>query len=145
EQRLRTGDIHQTRQLLERIELDYPEQKVEGLYRFLRAEADRHGGRYEEALRNYEVLLNLVQWAGFRDRALFGLADCYARMGDEEKALKWLAGLKKSFPRYYEKQKISEYEKILEARQERKKKPAAPEADGGSFFTGFEPGAKATW
>lgn len=145
EQRLRTGDIHQTRQLLERIELDYPEQKVEGLYRFLRAEADRHGGRYEEALRNYEVLLNLVQWAGYRDRALFGLADCYTRMGDENRALKWLGALKKSFPRYYMKHKLADYEKTLEARLERKKKRAAPEANGGSFFTGFEPGAKETW
>src|SRR5262249_55005269 len=81
EQRLRTGDIRQTRQLLEKIELDYPEQKVEGLYRFLRAEADRNGGRYEEALRNYEVLMNLVAWASYRDRALFGIADCYTRMG----------------------------------------------------------------
>src|SRR6185295_7388750 len=85
EQRLRTGDIRQTRQLLERIELDYPEQKIEGLYRFLRVEADRHGGRYEEALRNYEVLLKLVQWAGYRDKALFGIADCYTRLGDEDK------------------------------------------------------------
>src|SRR5262249_35005279 len=79
EQKLRSGDIRQSRQLLERIELDYPEQKMEGLYRFLRAEADRHAGRYEEAIRNYEFLLKLAQWAGYRDRALYGIADSYFR------------------------------------------------------------------
>src|SRR5436190_9734483 len=148
EQRLRNGDIRQTRQMLERIELDYPEQKVEGLYRFLRAEADRHGGRYEESLRNYEVLLKLVQWAGYRDRALFGIADCYSRMGEEEKALKWLSGLKESFPSYFEKQKLADYQKGLEARRDRKKKPApADPADPhvGSFVTGFEPGEKGSF
>jgi tetratricopeptide (TPR) repeat protein len=146
EQRLRTGDIHQTRQLLERIELDYPEQKIEGLYRFLRAEADRHGGRYEEALRNYEVLLKLAQWAGYRDRALFGIADCHTRMGDEDKALEWLAGLQDSFPRYYETQKLSEYRKDLEGRRDRKKnkKPADPKDPvRDTFATGFEPGEPA--
>ncbi len=145
EQRLRSGDIRQTRQMLERIEMDYPEQKVEGLYRFHRAESDRHGGRYEDALRNYEVLLKLVQWAGYRDRALFGIADCYARMGDEERALKWLGGLKESFPTYFEKQKLGDYQKTLEARRERKKKPAPiDESDPhrGRFVTGFEPGEK---
>src|SRR5207248_9956528 len=139
------GDIHQTRQMLERIELDYHEQKVEGLYRFLKAEADRHGGRYEEALRNYEVLLKLVQWAGYRDRALHGIADCYARMGDEEKALKWLTGLKDSFPSYYEKQKLADYLKTLEVRRDRKKKPPPVDPEDpqrGSFVTGFEPGEK---
>src|SRR6185295_14141909 len=75
----------------------------------------------------------------------FGIADCYTRMGDEDKALKWMAGLKKSFPRYYEKQKLADYEKTLEARLERKKKPAAADADGGSYFTGFEPGEKGSW
>jgi tetratricopeptide (TPR) repeat protein len=148
EQRLRSGDIRQTRQMLERIEMDYPEQKIEGLYRFLRAEADRHGGRYEEALRNYEVLVKLVQWAGFRDRALFGITDCYTRMGDEARALEWLAGLKDSFPRYYEKQKLADYRKDVEARRDRKKKakpadPTDPVRD--TFVTGFEPGEKGSF
>jgi tetratricopeptide (TPR) repeat protein len=148
EQRLRTGDIRQTRQMLERIELDYPEQKVEGLYRFLRAESDRHGGRYEDALRNYEVLLKLTQWAGYRDRALFGIADCYTRMGEEEKALKWVASLKESFPSYYEKQKLADYQKTLEARRDLKKKPPMIDPNEpmrGSFLTGFEPGEKTTF
>jgi tetratricopeptide (TPR) repeat protein len=148
EQRLRSGEIHQTRQLLERIEMDYPEQKVEGLYRFLRAEADRHGGRYEDALGNYEVLVKLVQWAGYRDRALFGIADTYTRMGDEEKALKWLASLKESFPRYYEQQKLADYEKSLKARQEARKKAKPPDAADpvrDTFVTGLEPGEKASF
>lgn len=142
EQRLRSGDVRQTRQLLERIELDYPEQKVEGLYRFLRAEADRNGGRYEEALRNYEVLLKLTQWAGYRDRALFGIADCYNRMAEEEKALDWLASLKESFPRYYDKQKLDTYRKNLEARRDHKKKPPVPglkDPVRDAYATGFEP------
>src|SRR3989440_7921519 len=46
--------------------------KLEGLYRFLRAEADRHAGHYEAAIRGYEFLLKLTQWAGYRDRALHG-------------------------------------------------------------------------
>ena len=148
EQRLRTGDIRQTRQMLERIELDYPEQKIEGLYRFLKAESDRHGGRYEDALRNYEVLLKLVQWAGYRDRALHGIADCYTRMGEEEKSLKWLDSLKESFPRYFEKQKLAEYQKDLEARRDRKKKPKPADANDpirDTFITGLEPGEKASF
>jgi tetratricopeptide (TPR) repeat protein len=146
EQRLRTGDIHQVRQLLERIEIDYPEQKVEGLYRFLRAEADRHGGRYEDALRSYEVLVKLVQWAGYRDRALFGIADCYTRMGDEPKALEVLANLKKSFPGHYERQKLADYEKDVALRLEGKKKAKPPDPTDpvrDTFLTGFEPSEKA--
>src|SRR6185437_2609519 len=69
EQRLRAGDVRQTRALMEKIELNYPEQKLEGLYRYLRAEADRAGGRYEEAIGNYEFLLKLQQWAGYRAKA----------------------------------------------------------------------------
>jgi hypothetical protein len=120
---------------------------VEGLYRFLRAEADRHGGRYEDAMRNYEVLLKLTQWAGFRDRALFGIADTYTRMGDEDKALTWLASLKESFPGYFEKQKLADYQKELETRRDRKKKPAPASTDPvrDSFVTGFEPGEKVSF
>jgi tetratricopeptide (TPR) repeat protein len=135
EQKLRSGDIRQTRQLLERIELDYPEQKLEGLYRFLRAETDRFGGRYEEAIRNYEFLLKLTQWAGFRDRALHGIADCNARMGNAAKALEWLDALQKSFPGYYEKQKLADYRKTLDERLAREK--ASQQAGGVVRFAGF--------
>src|SRR3979411_3301678 len=41
EQKLRGGDVRGTRLLLERMELDFPGQKLEGMYRFLRAETDR--------------------------------------------------------------------------------------------------------
>jgi tetratricopeptide (TPR) repeat protein len=147
EQRLRTGDVRQTRQLLERIELDYPEQKLEGLYRFLRAEADRNGGRYEEALRNYEILLKLEQWAGYHDRALFGIADCYYRLANPDKALQWLDTLKESFPRSYEKQKVADYRKMVENRRDRlkvlrEKGGPKPDGNGGTFVTGLEPDEK---
>lgn len=113
EQKLRKGDIRQSRQLLDKIELEYPEQKLEGLYRYLRAESDRFSGRYEEAIRNYEVLLQLVQWAGFRDRASHGIADCFYRMGELEKSLRWYNVLKKTHPAYFEKQKLDEFQKFL--------------------------------
>src|SRR4029077_7977935 len=101
EQKLKSGEIHQTRQLLEKIELNYPGQRIDGLYCFLRAEADRHAGRYEDALRHYEMLLKLPQWAGYKDRAVFGIADAYFRMEDLEKASKWFADLKEAFPKFY--------------------------------------------
>src|SRR5262249_56766608 len=41
EQKLRAGDIHATRQLLEKLELEYPGRRLDGLYCFLRAESDR--------------------------------------------------------------------------------------------------------
>jgi tetratricopeptide (TPR) repeat protein len=144
EQRLRGGDVRQTRQLLERIELDYPEQKLSGLYRFLRAEADRFAGRYEEAIRNYEVVLKLTQWAGYHDRATHGIADSYARMGELDKALKWLGNLQESHPRYYEKQKLADYRKVLDGRLKRLK--AAGSTTASVFFQGchltFEPDEK---
>lgn len=148
EQKLRKGDILETRQLLDKIELNYPEQKLEGLYRFLRAESDRYAGRYEDALRNYEVLLHLKQWAGFRDRALHGTADCYARMDDLPQALRTFAQLEKAFPAYYEKQKLGDQKKLLVGRQERIPAQAAglpPKAPTFQFFrTGFEP-SEAVW
>lgn len=116
EQKLRKGDIRQSRVLLDKIELEYPEQKLEGLYRYLRAESDRFSGRYEEAIRNYEVLLQLVQWAGFRDRASHGIADCFYRMGELEKSLKWYNVLKKTHPDYFAKQKLDDFQKFLMAR-----------------------------
>jgi hypothetical protein len=143
EQKLRKGDLIETRQLLDKIELNYPEQKLEGLYRFLRAESDRFAGRYEDALRNYEVLLELRQWAGYRDRALFGIADCHARMDDVSGALEWYARLEKAFPAYYEKQKLADRLKALVARQARSQPAAAGQTARPpkfqDFMTGFEP------
>jgi tetratricopeptide (TPR) repeat protein len=112
------------------------------MYRFLRAEADRAGGRYADALRNYEALLRLPQWAGLRDRALFGTADAHVRAGEFDEALKWLDTLKESFPRYFEREKVAEYQKRVEVRRDREKARAAattkpPYSD--RFATGFEP------
>jgi tetratricopeptide (TPR) repeat protein len=140
EQKLKAGDIHQTRQLLEKIELNYPGQRIDGLYCFLRAEADRYAGRYEDALRYYEMILKLPQWAGYRDRALFGIANSYFRMEELEKAGKWFGNIKEAFPKFYEKEKIADLEKLIEERQARLK---AAKAKGSSLFkgysTGFEP------
>ncbi len=77
------------------MELDFPEQKLEGMYRLLKAETDRFAGRYEEAIENYEVLLKLRQWAGFRDRAIHGLADCHFRNEDFAQALEWFDKLQR--------------------------------------------------
>lgn len=145
EQKLRKGDITETRQLLDKIEINYPEQKLEGLYRFLRAESDRNAGRYEDSLRNYEVLLSLRQWAGFRDRAMHGIADCYARMDDLPQALHWFGQIEKTLPKYFEQQKLADRQKLLSARQARSQAPpAAPgqptkAAKFQDFVTGFEP------
>ena len=44
EQKLRAGEIYATRQLLERVEMEYPGRRLDGLYCFLKAESDRAGG-----------------------------------------------------------------------------------------------------
>ena len=145
EQTLRGGDIRQTRLLLERIELNVPEQKLEGMYRFMRAEVDRFGGRYEDALLNYEVLLKLTQWAGFRDRTLHGIADTYYRMTNFEKSLEWLTALKKAFPKYFEAQKLESFEQLIIARRDRAKAAqGTPQALVAfqDFTTNFEPEEK---
>jgi tetratricopeptide (TPR) repeat protein len=144
EQKLRAGDIVQTRHLLERIELDYPEQKLVGLYRFLRAETDRLAGRYEDAIAGYEFLLKLTQWAGYRDRALFGIADSYNRMGQFDKGLEWLGTVKESFPRFFEKQKLAPYQAMIEGRLKRLQAGKNGRAGFGftGYRTGFEPEEK---
>ncbi|MEO6848940.1 MAG: tetratricopeptide repeat protein [Chthoniobacterales bacterium] len=154
EQKLTSGDVRQGREMLERIEIEFPQQKLDGLYRFLRAEADRQAGRYEEAIRNYEVLIKLTQWASYRDRAFFGLADCYYRKGDYEQSLQWLDALQKSYPEYYEKQKLAAYRKGIDARIARRKgveeKSAATDgrnnaAEAADMSTkGFETGFEAS-
>lgn len=130
EQRLRSGDVAQTRQLMEKIEVDYPEQKLEGLYRFLRAEADRAGGRYEDAIGHYEVLLKLPQWAGYRSKALFGIADSYARGGNDAKAIEWLDTLEESFPTFYDEEDLTGYRRSIEARMARARRAGAAVAAG---------------
>lgn len=120
EQQLKSGNALQSRRLLERIENEFPEQKLDGLYRFLRAEADRTSGRYDEAIRNYEYLLQLRQWAGYRAQSLQGIAESYYRTGDYAKTLEWLKGLKESFPDYYASKDLTNYQAVVEGMSRRR-------------------------
>ncbi len=114
EQQLKSGNPRQSLRLLRRIEEEFPEQKMEGLYRFLRAEADRIGGRYDAAVRNYEAVLEMRQWAGYQPAALAGLADTYRRMGDEKQALEWYRRTAESFPAFFEERQLSNTVALLE-------------------------------
>ncbi len=140
EQKLKSGDVRGTRLLLQKIELNFPEQKLEGLFRLLRAETERIAGRYEEAVGHYEVLLRLRQWAGFRDRAIHGLADCAFRQQDFKTAIEWLEKLRDSFPEYYETQKL---QAVYTQARERMDGTLRKETFAG-FATGFEPEQMAT-
>lgn len=115
EQQLRDGRVRHARQLLERIETEFPEQKTEGLYRFLLAEAERHAGRYERAVGHYEVLLRLQQWSGYRPQVMDGLAESHFRMGQSREALTWLDAVRESFPSYYEQQGLEARRELLMA------------------------------
>lgn len=119
EQKLKSGEVLQTRQLLERMELEFPGRRLDGVYCFLRAESDRLTGRYEEALRNYEMIFRLPQWAGYKDRASFGMADTYLRLGDLPKAKEWFAVLRESFPKFYDTNKGKEIDKLIDSRMDR--------------------------
>jgi tetratricopeptide (TPR) repeat protein len=149
EKKLRDGDVHQTRQLLEQIELDFPEQKLEGLYRFLRAEADRFGGHYEEAIRNYEVLVRLPQWASYRSPAWAGIADSYYRVGQLDRSLEWYDRIKQADADYYGKAKLADRQRLVAARRDRIREAEAKGEKGGLFFegfaSGFEPGEPQPW
>jgi tetratricopeptide (TPR) repeat protein len=141
EQKLRAGEIHATRQLLDRVEMEYPGRRLDGLYCFLKAESDRAGGRYEDSQRNYEMIFRLPQWAGYRDRATFGIADCYLRMGELDKAQKWFADLKETYPAFVQAQKLEETIKLLAERIERAKSANGDKeaAVFKGFATSFEP------
>lgn len=151
EQKLRSGDVRAGRKLLEDIEMKFPEQKLQGLYRFLRAEADRHAGRYDEAENNYRVLVKLNQWAGFRDRAFFGIADCYYRRENFEETLKLLEIIKEKYNDFWKSNSLDDYQKVVKGRRDRMAAAKAEAAGGGAkedaadigfkgFVTGFEPG-----
>lgn len=134
EQQLKGGNTFQSRRLLERIENEFPEQKLEGLYRFLRAEADRTSGRYEDAERNYEFLLQLRQWSGYRAQALNGLADCCYRNGDYAKALEWLKGLNESFPDYYAQKGLTNYQAMIAGMLKRQQELGGPQGMAKAMF-----------
>jgi tetratricopeptide (TPR) repeat protein len=146
---LKDGNIHQARVILSQIEVNFPEQKLEGLYRFLRAEADRYSGHYEEAIRNYEILVRLQQWAGYRSRALAGIADSYNRLGKFDKALEWYGRVKQADADYYDKAKLADRCLLLQSRQARVK-DAEQKGDKASLFfqgfgSGFAPGEPQPW
>ena len=136
EQKLRSGDIRETRSLLDKIELHYPQQKLGGLYRFLRAETDRIAGRYEASLRSYEVLLRLTQWADFHDNAMFGVANCYYRLRDYQRSKAWLRKIKELHPKFYEAENCGVFANVVRETQERVRRGAADFTEG---FTSFEP------
>ncbi len=140
EQKLKAGEIQATRHLLERMDLEYPGRRLDGLYCFMRAETDRHIGKYEEAQRNYEMIFKLPQWAGYRDRASHGIAECYFRMGELDKALKWYQNLKEAHPKFHAEKKCDAIEKLITDRLERiKTAKKAEDAFFQGFSTGFEP------
>lgn len=117
EQQLKSGDIRQSKRVLHQIESEFPEQKLDGLYRYLRGETDRHGGEYEDAIRHYEALMQLSSWTSYRPHAAFGVADSYYRLGDFDKATHWLNIVKESYPQFYAQQKLDAVATMIVARQ----------------------------
>ncbi len=140
EQRLKSGDIRQTRTLLERIEINYPDQKLDGLYNYLVAETDRSAGRYESALNNYEIVLKLQNWAGFHDRALYGIADTYRRMYKFEEAMKVLDMIETSYPTFFKTQKLEAVRESIKTKLSRIQREAAAQQRAN----GTAPGAAKT-
>src|SRR5439155_14155891 len=95
---------------------------------------------YEDALRHYEMIFKLPQWAGYRDRASHGLADTYWRMGELDKSLQWYKNLKETHPKYYETHKGAAVAKLIEDRLTRVKAVKDPaQAFFKGWRTGFEP------
>lgn len=146
EQQLRAGNIRESRALLERIEMEYPEQKIEGLFRFLRAEVDRNTGEYRDAIENYQVLLKLSQWSSYRDRALAGIALSYNELGEFNKAAELLKAIKESFPEYYTEAKLDAVMSGIEDRLARKEsgKPIRDLVGFKGYASEFNQGFKET-
>lgn len=118
EQQLREGDPLQTMRMLNRIERDFPEEKLDGLYRFLRGEADRVGGNYEAAILNYEAVIASPQWVGFRAAAMRGIADSYYRMGEFSKALEWLEVIEQNHAEFWQEMELAEFAGQVRARKD---------------------------
>lgn len=135
EQQLREGNVRQTRRMLQRIESEFPDQKLEGLYRYLRGESRRTSGRYELSIRDFEVLLQLRQWAGYRPNALLGIADDYYRLGDLQKATDWLGEIK-DYPDFWKTRQLDSYEKNLQKRIA-KQPGVVKSADGRALVKSF--------
>lgn len=149
EQKLRAGDVRECGRLLAKIETTFPEMKLDGLYRFLRGEADRFSGRYEDAIRNYGLMAAMPQWAGYRDRAAFGIADAHYRMKEFAQALAMLDEIEVNHPAFYAERKLADYRKLVEGCVSRSDASRVADGKAAPFFagftTGFEPDEKAAW
>jgi tetratricopeptide (TPR) repeat protein len=150
EQRLRAGDIDECRALLRNMELEAPEQKLKGQYQMLKAEVDRAGGRYEQAIAAYERVLGQLQWAGMHDRVLFGMADANLRMGELGKALEIVGRIKQVYPKYFEAEELAEYEQAITDRlmlshTSGGSRKNSYDAGSGAYHTGFEPSDARIW
>ena len=150
EQRLRDGDIDECRALLRNMELEAPEQKLQGQYQILKAEVDRAGGRYEQAIAAYERVLGQLQWAGVHDRVLFGMADANLRMGKLEKALGIVNKIEEVYPKYYEIEGLTQYEqaitnRLLHSRAGGPSSTNTYDAGSGTYQTDFEPSDAQIW
>ncbi len=119
EQTLNKGDLRQTIDLLRKLEMRQPEQKLSGLYRLIAGETARLTGRHEDALTDYEALLRMTQWAGYHDRATFGIADTYRRKTDLSRAQQWLDTLRQTYPNYGVKEQLDQYASLLKLATER--------------------------
>lgn len=149
EQKLRAGDVRECGRLLAKIETTFPEMKLDGLYRFLRGEADRFSGRYEDAIRNYDLMAAMPQWAGYRDRAAFGSADAHFRMGEFAQSRAVLDEIEANHPGFFADRKLADYRKLVEGCVARSDAARAAGGRPVPFFagitTGFEPAEKDAW
>lgn len=149
EQKLRAGDVRECDRLLSKMETTFPEMKLDGLYRFLRGEADRLAGRYEDAIRNYEIMAAMSQWASYRDRAAFGIAEALYRMGEFPRAIEVLKQIEQNHPGFYAERKLADYRKRVEDCIARTEAARAAGTKAAPFFTGFttgfEPAEKEAW
>lgn len=133
EDNLASGQTRIAQRLLTQLELEHPQQKLEGYFQLLAGEVDRAAGRYAEALQAYELILAFPQWSGLRDQAMHGAAVCNERLDRFDPALHWLMLLEEAEPLYFQKHDLASYRERVERRK----------AGGGATFAGlsvtFEP------
>ena len=110
QQRLRSGDIRQTRQLLERIELIIPSRSCPAAGSACRA--DRFAGKYEEAIPATRSS-SLTRWAGYRQ----GRARHRRRLRPHERLRQGGIGSPacRNCTRPITKQKLADFRKLLRA------------------------------
>ncbi len=139
EQQLRGGNIKQARQLLQDIQTQSPEQKLSGFFRFLHGEVALGDGQYEQAIRDYHLVLRLEQWSGFHNRAMLGLMKCHRELNQFDEAKRWLDSIEQSYPDFYKQQNLDKQRKLndtLEKQWQQAQKEGADRKD--AFATNFE-------